>query len=644
MMKIRSALAPIACYLYNMLWVFVVYMLCRWVFFWQNASHFPQVDSAHFFDLCVGGLAFDTSAILYTNALFTLLFLFPLHWKETPAMHRFLRWLFVGVNTFCVAMNMVDTVYFPFAQRRTTMSVFTEFGNENNLLGIFGIEAVKHWYLVLFTVLVGWALYRLYRQPSLRIVEQKKTYYAVYTLAFLAVIPLTVGGMRGGLRSALRPITISNANQYTNTPTETAIVLNTPFSMIRTLGKKPYIVPQYFTDDAQMTAYYTPLHPAPADSVAFRKKNVVVLILESFGKEYFGVFNRDLDGGKYRGYTPFLDSLVQESLTFQYSFANGQKSIDGMPSALSSIPRFGEPFISTPASLNQLSSVAGELRKEGYYTAFFHGAYNGSMGFLAYARSAGFQDYFGRTEYNNDDDFDGHWGIWDEEFLQFYAQEMTQMKQPFCTALFTVSSHHPFKVPERYEGKFPKGEMEIHQTIGYSDMALRRFFETASRQDWFSNTLFIITADHVNMSNHDVYKTSAGLFAVPVIFYSPQGDLKGVRDGISQQIDIMPTALGYLGYPRPYVAFGQDLLHTEDAETFAVNYYNGIYQYFKGDYLLQFDGEKVIGIYAFKTDRLLQHNLLETVHLPAEEQTLKSIIQQYMFRMTRDQLVVSDEK
>ena len=63
------------------------------------------------------------------------------------------------------------------------------------------------------------------------------------------------------------------------------------------------------------------------------------------------------------------------------------------------------------------------------------------MGFDAFANLSGFDDYFGKTEYNNDDDYDGIWGIWDEPFLQYFAKQMNTFKQPFYTTLFTVSSH-----------------------------------------------------------------------------------------------------------------------------------------------------------------------------------------------------------
>ena len=379
----------------------------------------------------------------------------------------------------------------------------------------------------------------------------------------------------------------------------------------------------------------------PADSVTFRSKNVVVLVLESFGKEYFGSLNKELEDGNYKGYTPFLDSLVSESLVYKYSFANGQQSIDGLPSILSGIPRFVEPFFLTPASLNKLSSVGGELKKKGYYTAFFHGARDGSMGFQAYARAVGYPDYFGREEYGNDDDFDGNWAIWDEEFLQFFADKMSSFPQPFSAGIFTASSHHPYVIPDRYKGVFPDGTLEIHKCIRYSDNALRLFFEKASKESWFENTLFVLTADHTNQTEHPEYWTDYGRYAVPIIFYTPDGDLKGYRDAIAQQIDIMPTVLSYLGYDKPYVSFGCDLLNTPAEDTYAVNYNNGIYQYFKGDYILQFDGEKTVAVYAFKTDKLLKENLVGQVpQQGAMELELKAIIQQYMERMNGDRMTV----
>jgi len=546
-----------------------------------------------------------------------------------------MKLLFVITNGIGIIMNLIDTVYFQYTNRRTTASIFNEFGNEDNIGKIIGTEIINHWYLALIGIVFIFLLYKLYKKPGAINNQNLKSYYIVNSLALILAIPLCIWGMRGGIGAAVRPITISNANQYVERPIETALVLNTPFSIIRTIGKKPFVVPSYFKDEGKLSGIYSPVH-LPKDSTRFTPLNVVVLIMESFGTEYIGALNHI---GK--GYTPFLDSLVSESLTYKYSFANGRKSIDGMPSVLSGIPMFVEPFFLTPASLNNVSGLGGELRGKGYYTAFFHGAKNGSMGFEAYAKASGYTDYYGRSEYNNDDDFDGKWAIWDEEFLQFFAEKMNGFAQPFSTAFFSASSHHPFVIPKRYEGTFPEGTLPMHKCVGYTDHALKRFFERISQYSWFENTLFVITADHTNQTEYSEYQTESGLFAVPVIFYHPGSDLRGYVDAIAQQIDIMPTALGYLGYDKPYVSFGCDLLNTPLEDTFAVNYINGIYQYHKGDYLLQFDGQKAVAFYEFKTDKLLKNNLVNT--LPVQEKMeieLKAIIQQYMERMNSNRLMI----
>ena len=585
--------------------------------------------------------------------------LIPLHYKEMRGWQMTAKWVYIIVNGACIAANLADCVYFKYTMRRTTNTVFSEFSNEGNIGSIIGVEFLRHWYLVLLFVVMILAMWKCYfwggskktlRRASMPQGKGLLRYYIIQTFCFAIFIPLCICGMRGGATTAVRPITISNANQYVAHPQEAGIVLNTPFSLIRTIGKKVFEIPEYMSEQ-EMNALYSPVIIPNSSSLIpnSSNKNVVILIVESFGREYIGGYNKWLDGGKYKGYTPFVDSLMQHSQTFLYSYCNGRKSIDGMPSILSGIPMFIEPFFLTPASMNDVSGIAGELKNKGYYSAFFHGADNGSMGFEAFARKTGFTDYFGRTEYNadkrfnGDKDFDGMWAIWDEPFLQFFATKMSEFKQPFVSAVFTASSHHPYKVPEEYKDIYKEEGIVIHKCIRYTDNAIRRFFEKAKTQPWYKNTLFVITSDHTNLSDHAYYQTDLGGFCSPIIFFDPSGDMKpGMRDAIAQQIDIMPTVLSYLGYDRPYVAFGCDLLTTTDEDTWAVNYLNGIYQYVKGDWLLQFDGQKAKALYRFRTDLLLKDNLLtKEPKIAADmERQVKAIIQSYMTRMVNNQLVV----
>jgi phosphoglycerol transferase MdoB-like AlkP superfamily enzyme len=418
-----------------------------------------------------------------------------------------------------------------------------------------------------------------------------------------------------------------------------AIVLNTPFSLFRTFGKK-VLVKYEFYDEDKLAEIYNP-HYRPESNKPLTKENVVIIILESFAREYIGALNPELEGGNYEGYTPFIDSLISVSLTFDVSLANGKKSIDAMPSILASVPSLETPYTISHYANNKINGLPELLKRKGYYTAFFHGAPNGSMGFDSFARVAGFDDYFGLDQYPDKSDFDGMWGVWDEPFLRFFASKMNDFKQPFMTSVFTVSSHHPFEVPEKYKGRFTKGPAPIVEVVGYTDYALRKFFEEVSLAPWFSNTLFVITADHTNESIHKEFQNNFGSYSIPVIFYKPGSELKGTRPRIAQQIDIMPTVLSYLNYDEEYIAFGNNLLD-ESYESFAFNTSGSTYHLYMKDHLLEMIDNKGVGLFNYKKDVFLENNILEKSRvLRAEmEEKLKAIIQSYNSRLIDNEMIV----
>lgn len=625
----------------NLLLVYLTYTLTRLLFVWCNTGLYADhLTAGYLLQLLAAGLRFDTTAILYLNCWLILCFLLPLHHKEASRRYyQVQRCVFVVVNAIGLIANITDCAYFPFTGRRTTWNVLQEFGGESNFATIILHEGLPYWYLFVIAIVLIWVLWRGFVTPVTSRLSGRGAYlryYAIQTVSLLLAVGLTIGGMRGGFTTAIRPITLSNANQYISHSIDAGIVLNTPFSIMRTIGKKAFVEHEYMSEEEALRLY-SPLHE-PADSIRFEPRNVVVLILESFGKQ-----------AQARGYMPFVDSLAHAGRSFEYSFASGRKSIDGMPSVLSSIPSFVEPFFLTSAALNDLSGIAGELsRHKGYHSAFFHGAENGSMGFQAFATATGFEEYYGRTEYNQDpryhgdDDFDGTWAIWDEEFLQYYCDKMSEMSEPFVTSVFTASSHPPFAIPARYKDRFLPTEPRIFGSVAYSDNAVRLFFDKARQQPWFQRTIFVLTADHTSESVDPEFTHDLGRYKVPIVFYAPgMPELTGVDSTtIMSQADIMPTLLGLLGYDRPYIAFGQDKTQTSVEASLAVNYLpgNGYYQLIQGDWMLQYDGETLVHAYRFRDDPLLSQD--RKAECPAEYLArLQSLIQQYMYRMNHNQLI-----
>lgn len=624
--------------------IYFLFSLCRLGFYFFNTFLFHGVTVRKLVHFMIAGLKFDTVAILYTNILYILFYILPFPCKYKRVTQIILDTIFIVTNAIALLANIADFIYFRFTLRRTTMTLFREFRQETNLgklsfQFIFDFWPATLFFLGVFAILIyGVRRTRMpdsYKEPQL-------SYFLKGLVVMALSIGLFIGGVRGGFRHSTRPITLSNAGEYVDEPKETHIVLNTPFCLYKTIGIQDFEKVHFFASEDSLESIYNPVK-YPVTDGSFAPRNVVIFILESFGTENFGFFNKDLENRNYKGYTPFLDSLCHHSLVFRASYANGRKSIDALPSVLSSIPHVKEPYIVTQYYDNKINSLGSLLKEKGYFTAFFHGAPNGSMGFSSFTRLAGFDHYFGMSEYGNSNDFDGTWGIWDEPFFQFFKQKLGLFPEPFLGVIFSVSSHHPFELPAKYAGKFPEGPHPIHRTIAYTDHALKMFFNEAIKEPWFRNTLFVFTADHTQTTpTHPEYLTSAGLFRVPIIFYMPWADSGYMSDDLIQQTDIMPTVLGMLNYDKPYFAFGFDVFH--EPEHFVANYHSGVFQIFQADYLLQFNGISTTGLYDLCHDPLLTQNLVESEKdIRARMELLaKAFMQQYVNRMIENRMTVPE--
>jgi phosphoglycerol transferase MdoB-like AlkP superfamily enzyme len=256
------------------------------------------------------------------------------------------------------------------------------------------------------------------------------------------------------------------------------------------------------------------------------------------------------------------------------------------------------------------------------------------MGFLGFGNILGYDHYYGKTEYNNDADFDGVWGIWDEPFMQFFSKSLTQKQQPFMATLFSVSSHEPYVVPEKYQGKFPKGTVNIHQCIGYTDFALQQFFKEAKKQTWYKNTLFVLVADHGNTIAYDEYRKEMNRNTVPILFFSADKKYVGENKDFAQQIDIYPTLLDMIGYQKPFRSWGRSLINDKQVAPFVVKYSANLYKFMSGNYICAFDGKKAVGFYD-KEDKAMEKNLIKKRNAEMNKLELRcmAFIQDYMQRI-----------
>lgn len=636
----------------NFLIMLAIYMISRWVFYYANARFFPDVTFGDMLTMSLGGLKFDLSALCYLNILCIAMQFIPLKCRDTVRYQRIVKIIFLVVNIVGIVVNTADIAYFEFGGRRTTWIVFSEFGGESNLGKIFLNSITGFWLVWLVGIAMIAAVIFLYYNPIKKNRSQEdypaaRIYYPVHTGIFLLAALLTVAGFRGGLSFKMHPLRQDSAEIYCKHPLEAAIVLNTPFTMITTMHKKGYKDPKFFKEE-ELDGIFNPVKNTTPRGGQMRRMNVVVFLMESFSMEYTGFYNKEKDGGNYRSYTPFLDELLSQSYSFQYSFANSARSVDCMPATFAGIPRYIDPYCYYIYSNNTLQGLPQMLRDEGYNTAFFHGAPNTTLGFKAFANSIGFEHYYGLDEYPNKDDFDGTWAIFDEPYLQYFAkycEEYAQKDKPFFLTVFTASSHEPFKIPEKYKDTFTSGDIPMHRSISYSDYAIRKFFEQVKDEPWLENTIFVFTADHCGMSNRSDYNTDMGRFLIPIFFYTPGGQLPAMCDStrLMQQIDITPTLLGILNYQKPYFSFGKNVF--DDSPNY-VNYVfndrNGTSMYYLDDLMIEYRNNELIGIYKFREDFSLKSNLLskknQLPQLPFMERQMRAILQQYIVRMKGNRL------
>ncbi len=592
----------------------------RLVFYIANSDSFLNLS---IYDIFVS-IWFDCITICIFFIPIYSLYLLPFPLRETKIYKLFFKILFHLVNSLILFLNLIDVEYFQFTSKRSTFDIFSVVGGESDMGTLIWSFVKDFWILIIifvvFIAIAEW-LYRKTEKPIDKIIGIKEGFYLKNGISFIifAAVFLLIG--RGGF--GVRPIGSIEASSYTKAE-NTAFVLNTPFTMIKSYGKEVLELKDYFSENEEKSLF-NPEQVSSPQHILPDRTNVMVIILESFGNEFVGAYNQS------ETYTPFLDSLIHESLNFEYGIANGKKSIEAVPAIIASIPSLmNNPYINSPYGNNKIISLATILSQRGYETAFYHGATNGSMRFDGFAALAGYKKYFGRKEYNNEKHSDGTWGILDEYFNPWTAREMSKLKQPFFSTLFTLSSHHPYYIPPNYKKIVKKGPQPICASINYADYALREFFKEAKKQPWFNNTLFVLCADHTPASNSVMYSQRTHMYKIPIVFYHPKKLVKPKKEKIIfQQLDILPTILDLINVKTTFYSYGKSYFNKSDRE--AVTYIEGAYYYFNKNHMFSFSNDKARNLYDFVVRKEFTEDSLAFYKKETKvvEKRLKSIIQRY---------------
>ncbi|MFC2721738.1 MAG: LTA synthase family protein, partial [Flavobacteriaceae bacterium] len=482
---------------YRLFLVYLFYFFVRLTFYGFNKEYLSVSGVGDFFRLAFYGLLFDTAAIIYINLLFIFLSIIPILINTKPKYQKVLFWVYFLFNIPAYMLNFVDTAYFSYNKTRLTTNDWGLIQNENNPIGLLGGFLVQYRMIFLsFLLLCGLWIF-LYRKEGIaeqRILNRKK-YFITSILVIVMFVPTLIFGIRGmSFKRGVVPLTVMDANKYAEDISQVNILLNTPFTIFRTMGKNKGFQEYKFTTQDYITENIKPIKQY--NRQVLEKPNVVLIILEGMGAEYFGIMNKNTNIPNYKSYTPFLDSLAQQGFYFTNIYSNSIHSIEGISAVTAGMPTFEKAFVQSAYSQRKLSSVANIARKLGYQTMFAHGATNGSMNFNGFTKQIGYESYLGRTEFNDERFYNGSWGIDDEPFLQYFAKEVNKMHSPFLATVFTLSSHDPYTVPEKYKNRFNRGDMPMHNVVEYTDFSIKKFFETVHKEEWYHNTIFVIIPDH----------------------------------------------------------------------------------------------------------------------------------------------------
>lgn len=432
---------------------------------------------------------------------------------------------------FFSSLNLIDIEFIHFTGRRMTLQSLFIFQEAQGKVMAYVLE---YWILYLTTfILFALFIFKWFKQlfALKKAVKVSKNLnlnsfsWKIAGLVFIIFV-LEVLAARGGLQA--KPLSFVDAKYFTS-PMLDLMMTNSGFSFIKSIDQKKAIKYKFFdnarnelekleSEFSEISEVKTSKEQEDFNFAHFKNKkpNIVILVLESFSYEYMGFETGEV-------YTPFLNQLSKESIFFKNGMADGRRSIEGIAALMAGIPAWmEEPFISSEFSSNQFLGLGTLAKQFDYTTSFFHGGKNGTMYFDSFSKAAGFENYFGLNEYpEKEKHFDGNWGIFDHYFLSDVIDKTNLLKTPFLNVIFTLSSHHPYKIPPEYVSRILETDLPILRSITYADQALREYFDKAKRQPWFNNTIFILVADHTGKAKNPHFDHEIGSFRVPILIYAP---------------------------------------------------------------------------------------------------------------------------
>ncbi len=586
-------------------------------FYIYNIDTFGGLTILQLIPLFANGTRFDLTVVCYTNLPYILLTVMPFGWSSAKICKIIGNIYYCLFNTLLLVINIADTPFYGFTGMRTqavhVIEILNDTGTIDMLIGHLG---TYRW------LLLGGVLFITFFIVGALFIQPRKTHYTspkrrIIGIGTMLLIGLcTFIGIRGHLQKG-KPIGVADATLYCSRNKDVAIVLNTPFSIIRTLDDNNTLQRYTFFNESELRAIRNNIHQPIAD--VCNRKNVVHIILEGVGSTFINTFNTHHKTNPVSDHTltPFLDSLATQSRCFTECYTHVRRSSSGITAHLGGMPAYN-PFvyIFSPYQGNSVETTARHLRREGYITTFYCGCNKGSYGLCPLAKVFGFDSFYDRTSYESEygqNNYDGHWGIYDHAMAQVVLDKMNSTQKPCYTVWFTLCTHGPFALPDSHRDRYTSADKSMEQMVEYIDDVLRDFFAKAEQTTWFENTIFIISSDHGHKVADPLYNNSVQFNRIPLLIYTPDGSIAATTETMAcGQIDIPPTILDLVDYPRPYFALGYSLLRDIGPNRFVIFDDRTDFLVGCGTYTLRLNRQTLepIALYAHHTDPRLTNDIL----------------------------------
>ncbi len=475
---------------------------------------------------------------------------------------------FNNVNLFYTCFVIVIVALITYSE----LPLYKEWGIKLHYKAISYLSQPSEVFSSTKTSVVVWVILGTIIQSLLFIVLYLKLIYEkniptkrnfIISALYLLITPFILGiGLRGGLQQI--PIDQSDVYFSKNNSANLAAV-NSVWNLGHSIEQNkfymnhnPYIL--YPSSKAEKTV--DSLYRIPSDTtieiLTTKKPNIVLIILESWSADLVAAL-----GGE-QGITPNFDNLAKSGLLFTNCFASGDRSDQGMAALLSAYP--AQPttsIIKQPNKFQQLPCILNELKKKRYHSSFLFGGQLSYGNIKGYIYFNGFERIIEGKDLSGDLPM-GKLGVHDEYIFNRFLDDMDKEDTPFFSTVFTLSSHSPYDQPIKEKLHWGDNERQYINSAYYTDSCLGDFFNKAKNKSWYSNTLFLLVADHSHNSyrNHNFFTPEYR--KIPMLFYGDvlKTEFRGyIYNKICSQTDFPATLLSQLNLNHSEFRWSKNLFN-----------------------------------------------------------------------------------